>query len=598
MLRRRVPILNDKQLQGDIDAVDTKADGANSQEQRIYYRSNSTTAPTAPSTWVTSTSTANATWSTKRMQYDSTYKYLYTCIQRKTVGGTITNSTVLLDDTTTVIDGGNIITGTVTANQIASNAITADKIAANAITIGNMDSTAKSNIQSGVDAKAQLDVKDTRNDNQTPIWYINNYANKQREVREFKYTNKIGLNSTAAYCYLTTHIPWMDSSGGYPKQTVEYNGRQYWRHGTSDTAWSSWIDAYGTAVNSAKTATTYITAIDNNGIRVHPSSTQNNSAVINANGMEVFKGGTDSAHSVAFYGDTARIGKASASNIVIDPNDGIAIKNGSTELSSFTADGVQLGENNPYAEIGFNKRRGVLYGKNYADIQYGLELGIPDNDPNDRWADNFSELTTRLFAHKIPDDTKESTSALYLDAQNDGARFSLFSYNNRYDSSGDELPTVSSQIIGYVEQNSKVGHTSVGNMAMTGRAVETHGMAVDTQISSDGTYATTDVNFDANRIKFNGTVIHSSDRRLKEHIDNLGVDAEKFIRSLKPVRFTLKGEESTGFYAQDVESVDPWGCFVSEDKDGYKTLNYIGLIAPLVAYCQRLEERIAELEKK
>lgn len=105
----------------------TKAAAASS-NQRIYYRTSSSTAPTAPTTWVTSTSTANNTWSTKRMQYDSTYKYLWTCIQTKTVSGTVTNSTVLLDDTTTVIDGGNIITGTVDANQIKAGAITAEKI--------------------------------------------------------------------------------------------------------------------------------------------------------------------------------------------------------------------------------------------------------------------------------------------------------------------------------------------------------------------------------------------------------------------------------------------------------------------------------------
>lgn len=62
---------------------------------------------------------------------------------------------------------------------------------------------------------------------------------------------------------------------------------------------------------------TYVTRIDDNGIRIHPSSTQNNSAVINASGMEVFKGGTDSAHSVAFYGDSARIGKSNAPHVDI-----------------------------------------------------------------------------------------------------------------------------------------------------------------------------------------------------------------------------------------------------------------------------------------
>ena len=60
--------------------------------------------------------------------------------------------------------------------------------------------------------------------------------------------------------------------------------------------------------------------------------------------------------------------------------------------------------------------------------------------------------------------------------------------------------------------------------------------------------------------------------------------------------FDLKGQKATGFYAQEVESIDSWNCFVTEDIDGYKTLNYIGLIAPLVTYCQHLEKRITELE--
>ena len=65
---------------------------------------------------------------------------------------------------------------------------------------------------------------------------------------------------------------------------------------------------------------TYVTRIDDNGIRIHPASTANNSVVINASGMEVFKGGTGSANSVAFYGDTARVGASSASRIEISPN--------------------------------------------------------------------------------------------------------------------------------------------------------------------------------------------------------------------------------------------------------------------------------------
>lgn len=66
-----------------------------------------------------------------------------------------------------------------------------------------------------------------------------------------------------------------------------------------------------------KTATNYITAIDENGIRVHPSATENNSAVINADGMEIFRGGTGTAYSVAKYGDTARVGKENAPHVNI-----------------------------------------------------------------------------------------------------------------------------------------------------------------------------------------------------------------------------------------------------------------------------------------
>ena len=56
-------------------------------------------------------------------------------------------------------------------------------------------------------------------------------------------------------------------------------------------------------------ATGYITDIGSDGIRIHDAYTTNNSIVINSNGMEIFKGGS----SVAFYGDTARIGEVANS---------------------------------------------------------------------------------------------------------------------------------------------------------------------------------------------------------------------------------------------------------------------------------------------
>lgn len=93
-----------------------------------------------------------------------------------------------------------------------------------------------------------------------------------------------------------------------------------------------------------------------------------------------------------------------------------------------------------------------------------------------------------------------------------------------------------------------------------------------------------------------GTLTQGSDRRLKDHISYLDEDAIEFVRQLKPAHYIKDGADHVGFYAQDVESVDTWNCMIGE-MNGYKTLGYTELIAPLVAYCQHLEKRIEELEE-
>ena len=103
-----------------------------------------------------------------------------------------------------------------------------------------------------------LDVKDTRSTNQPPSWYFSNYP--RTTVNEFKQCSTIGLSGVGTYCTVLTFVPWADSSGGYPKQTakVEGTGKEYWRVGTSASAWSAWVDAYGKALDAAKTATNYL----------------------------------------------------------------------------------------------------------------------------------------------------------------------------------------------------------------------------------------------------------------------------------------------------------------------------------------------------
>ena len=85
----------------------------------------------------------------------------------------------------------------------------------------------------------------------------------------------------------------------------------------------------------------------------------------------------------------------------------------------------------------------------------------------------------------------------------------------------------------------------------------------------------------------------SSDIRLKEDI--IKVNPE-IARHLLPVRFRFRDDDKLhyGFIAQRVQKVIPDA--VTEDKNGYLSLNYQELIAPLYALVQEQEDRIDRLE--
>lgn len=114
--------------------------------QRIWYRTNASSAPSTPGTassnWVTKADDGNDAWTKMHIAISSTHKYIYTCEQYEMANGTVGYTSVLLDNTITVIDGGNIITGTVTANKLNAADINASK----SLTVGAMTDTAASTI--------------------------------------------------------------------------------------------------------------------------------------------------------------------------------------------------------------------------------------------------------------------------------------------------------------------------------------------------------------------------------------------------------------------------------------------------------------------
>ena len=136
----------------------TKANGAAKKVQTAYHsRPKGSSGPSVPSAEITDASGGNGVWTTVRPVYDKNYGDLYVVTQTITQAGDVSTTSPVLDNTTTVIDGGNITTGTIaaaridadnlkvkaanitgklTASQIDATDLTAVKLAATSGTIG------------------------------------------------------------------------------------------------------------------------------------------------------------------------------------------------------------------------------------------------------------------------------------------------------------------------------------------------------------------------------------------------------------------------------------------------------------------------------
>jgi hypothetical protein len=82
------------------------------------------------------------------------------------------------------------------------------------------------------------EIKDTRNDNQPPSWYMKNHPKKT--VVEFKTAKTIGLSAGETFATLVTFVQWSYSAGGYPKQVAMSGDDIWWRRGESNSSWTAW----------------------------------------------------------------------------------------------------------------------------------------------------------------------------------------------------------------------------------------------------------------------------------------------------------------------------------------------------------------------
>lgn len=127
--------------------------------------------------------------------------------------------------------------------------------------INEMRTTIADNTQSIAQTKTDLrsefvesgKVKDTRDSNETPQWYWDNYP--AQTAKEFKRATTVGITSTGTYVYIETLVKWKDPSGGAIIQMgYDNTGDVYSRKSTSTTTWGGWIKQEDVIGSAAKVA--------------------------------------------------------------------------------------------------------------------------------------------------------------------------------------------------------------------------------------------------------------------------------------------------------------------------------------------------------
>ena len=123
-------------------------------------------------------------------------------------------------------------TGTVTAPTF-SGALTGSLT-------GNADTATSATTATGIKGS------DTRYNNKAPSSYIglgaDMYLAPTYSRSEFKSISTMGLGSylTGSYCYVMTHVPWSDISGGKPVQVAYGDGIPCYRVAVDSSAWGAW----------------------------------------------------------------------------------------------------------------------------------------------------------------------------------------------------------------------------------------------------------------------------------------------------------------------------------------------------------------------
>lgn len=380
--------------------------------------------------------------------------------------------------------------------------------------------------------------------------------------------------------------------------------------------------ALALANDATKTATKYITQISDDGIKVHAeNNVDSNYAKIDADGMEVYKGGT----SVASYGDTARIGKPTTSNegnVYVD-SDSVDIRKGATVLSTFTASGISLGKNSTDATITLASDSGSIKGHTWSNHSTNDSYNLTISNDKTITTGGYKALVLECDYPNHNDTKIRLQTGEYQNSPTDSILLttddeSLEIRNGRITANSIQVSTYENFI-----QVTSLG--TAGVRLGVGSDGDQHGIYTDSmerwliaaeaegKVFSPGIYANTTSSGSNVRVDTSGTGYlrryTSSSRRYKEDIADLTdskLDANR-LYDLRAVQFRYKedyldyddqryGKLVSGFIAEEVEEAYP--IAVNYEYEMAEDWEPKFLIPPMLKLIQDQKKKIDELEER
>lgn len=335
--------------------------------------------------------------------------------------------------------------------------------------------------------------------------------------------------------------------------------------------------------------TEYITDITDAGIKVHPKEWITDSNYLQIDGNGIYVKNSNDIELAHFTGTDVQIGQSSLNNVFID-DDSLDIRIGNNTLASFSANNVIIGKSSrTHSRLSSNGM--FFYDETNQPVAF---IAYVSGSPFFTFGTRKSSALVSPYSFAEGEDVSASGVASHAEgsstyaghyAHAEGYNTQANGYYSHAQNNGTIASKTSQTVIGEFNIEDTENTHTITKAFIIGNGSDDSNRSNALAVNWGGD------------VEIAGTLTQGSDRRLKNHKTYLSTDAIDFINNLKPAYYTKDNQPHVGFYAQDVEEIDPWNCMVGE-MNGYKTLGYTEIIAPLVAYCQHLEERILELENK